>query len=223
MSLPDSGAEPDAAGFVLAGGRSSRMGADKALTELCGRPMVVRALEILRKAGLSAAIAGARSPLADFAPVVEDTAAGAGPLGGVCTALASTDAARAVFLPVDMPLLPESLVAYLLWHTQVTGAAATIASVNGFAQSFPAVVERAALPALEAVLRSGRGGCFAAFRAAATELGRPFSILPVELLAQAGHVSHPDSLPAALWFLNANSPAEIERAQRLLAAFHRVS
>lgn len=224
MNLPDSvAAEAEAVGFVLAGGRSSRMGADKALAELGGRPMVLHALEVLREAGLPAAIAGARSDLAGIAPVVEDAAFGLGPLGGVCAGLAATDAELAVFLPVDMPLLPASLVAYLVRHAQITGAAVTVASFNGFAQTFPAVVERAALPALEAVLHSRGGGCFSAFRAAAAELGRPFSILPVELLAQPGHVSHRDSLPAALWFLNVNSAAEIERARGLVSSFHRVS
>lgn len=222
MSLPDSGTA-EAAGFVLAGGQSSRMGADKALTELAGQPLVVHALEILREAGLPAAIAGARSPLGGYAPVVEDFVPGSGPLGGVCAALASTDAERAAFLSVDMPLLPASLVAYQLWHAQITGAAVTVPSVNGFVQTFPAVVDRAALPILEASLQSGRGGCFAAFRTAAAKLSRPFSILPVELLAQPGHVARPDSLPVALWFLNVNCPAELARAQALLAAFNRVS
>ncbi|MDE3188376.1 MAG: molybdenum cofactor guanylyltransferase [Acidobacteriota bacterium] len=222
MSLPDSGSA-EAVGFVLAGGQSSRMGADKALTQLDGEPLVVRALEVLREAGLPAAIAGARSPLGGFAPVVEDAAFGRGPLGGVCAGLAATDAERVVFLSVDMPLLPASLVSYLVRHAQITGAAVTVPSVNGFAQTFPAVVDRAALPALEASLKAGTGGCFSAFQAAAAEVGLPFSILPVESLAQPGHVNPPDGLPAALWFLNVNSPAELERAQALLAAFHRVS
>jgi len=123
-------------GFVLAGGQSTRMGVDKALVHLRGRPLVEHALEILRGAGLAASIAGARSTLSAFAAVVEDVEAGKGPLGGICAALASTSAQRAVFVPVDLPLLPSSLVAYLVRHAEITGRAVTLASVAGLPRHF---------------------------------------------------------------------------------------
>ena len=66
------GTEADAAGFVLAGGRSSRMGQEKALLQLAGQPLVVHALQVLREAGLSGTIAGGNASLMAFAPVVED-------------------------------------------------------------------------------------------------------------------------------------------------------
>ena len=170
MSRTTSEHEPDAAGFVLAGGRSSLMGQDKALVELAGWPLVAHAVGILRQAGLTASVAGSRSPLAAFAPVVEDSKADLGPLGGICAPLASTSARWVVFLPIDLPLLPASLVAYLLDRARTTDKAVTLCSVNGFAQTFPAVVDRATLPALEAELSAGRRGCFAAFQASAASL-----------------------------------------------------
>lgn len=213
MSQTDSEHEPDAAGFVLAGGRSRRMGEDKALVELAGQPLVAHALGILRLAGLAASVAGSRSPLAAFAPVVEDSNAGLGPLGGICAALKSTSARWAVFLPVDLPLLPATLVAFLLDHARITGRAVTLCSVNGYAQTFPAVVDRATLTALEIELAAGRRGCFSALQASSASLGHPISILAVEMLAQAGQVAHPDSLPPARWFLNVNAPADLRFAK----------
>jgi molybdopterin-guanine dinucleotide biosynthesis protein A len=211
-------AGPDALGFVLAGGQSSRMGQDKALVRLGGQPLVAHALGILRQAGLEVQVAGQRSRLAEFAPVVEDCESGRGPLGGICAALAATSARRAVFLPVDLPLLPASLVAFLLDHARITGNAVTVSSVNGFAQTFPAVVNRAALPALLSELERGSGGCFSAFQAAAASLNQPVTVLAAELLAQSGHLVHAGGLPAALWFLNVNAPADLLRAQAHLQA-----
>lgn len=210
LNLP---AHHDAASFVLAGGRSSRMGADKALALFRGRPLIAHALDLLRSAGLSAAIAGARSPLADFAPVIADAHKDAGPLSGICAALAATAAARALFLSVDAPLLPASLLIYLLNHARIAGNLITLASVNGFAQTFPAVVAREALPTLQSRLDAGLGGCFAAFQAAAEAHRQPVCVLPVEILAQTGHVSHPDGLNPARWFLNVNSPEDLRRAE----------
>ncbi len=218
----DGPSAPDAAGFVLAGGQSSRMGADKAVVQLAGRPLVAHALDILREASLSASIAGARSPLAEYAPLVEDSTPGLGPLSGICAALASCTNRHAVFLPVDLPLIPASLVAFLLHHAQVTGAAVTMAAVNGFAQTFPAVVDRRALPPLESALKGGHRGCFAAFEDAANQLAFPLSILAVELLVQSGQVAHPNGLPAAFWFHNVNTPEELERAEALLRFCHSV-
>jgi molybdopterin-guanine dinucleotide biosynthesis protein A len=215
-------AAPDAAGFVLAGGRSSRMGADKALAHFAGQPMVVHALEILRQAGLRASIAGARSPLDAFAPVVEDSQPDLGPLGGICAALASTGTRWAVFLPVDVPLLPASLIIFLLNHACITGAAVTLTSVNGFAQTFPAVIDKAVLPELEIEIQASRGGCFSAFQTASARLGRPVSVLAAELLVQCGQVTHPGHMPAARWFVNVNAPKDLGLATAYSRAADRV-
>lgn len=223
MSLPEGETAWDAVGFVLAGGRSSRMGEDKSLLQVGGETLVARALRILLEAGLAARIAGAASPLGAFGAVVEDARPGLGPLGGICAALASTGARLAVFLPVDLPMLPAALVECLLDHARITGRAITVASVNGFAQTFPAVVDRGAGPALEAELAAGRGGCFSGFQAAAASLGQAVSVVPVELLVQSGQVAHPAGLPAARWFLNVNTPEDLRQANESPGRGHRVS
>lgn len=204
------------AGFVLAGGQSLRMGRDKALVELAGRPLIVYALETLRNAELSAQIAGARSELAAFAPVIPDREENTGPLSGVCAALAATRAEFTVFLSVDLPLIPSSLLAYLAWDALMTGNMVTLTSVNGFAQTFPAVVRRAALPVLEEELRNGSAGCFAGFQSAAMNAGETPRILAAESLAQTGHATHPLGLPAARWFHNVNTPADLAMAEMWL-------
>lgn len=200
---------------MLAGGQSSRMGRDKALTLFGGRALIEIAIETLRQAGVEAAIAGARSDLSGFASVVVDPEPDQGPLAGICAALAATNAERAAFVSVDLPLLPASLIAYMLGHARITGRAVTLASVNGFVQTFPAVLGRAALPSLERSLHSDQRGCYAAFQAAASALGQPVSVVPVEVLAQCGQAAHPAGLAPARWFLNVNSPADLAHAESI--------
>lgn len=205
------------AGFVLAGGQSRRMGRDKSLVEFAGETLIERALKILRQAGLDAGcavrIAGGRAELENFAPVVGDAEPGRGPLGGICAALAASEGRRAVFVPVDLPLLPSSLITYMVRITEVTSALVVAVSVNGFAQTFPVVIGQAALPALRNALKQGSGGCYAALQDAAAGRGERIKVVPVEYLAQAGQVAHPDGLPPAMWFLNVNSPAGLRRAE----------
>jgi molybdenum cofactor guanylyltransferase len=217
-----SGLNTVAAGFVLAGGQSTRMGTNKALVEFRGRPLTAHAIGIVIGAGLPVSIAGIPGPEPTpeslYAPVIADRESGLGPLGGVCVALTSTAAEFGVFVPVDLPFLPSSLLAYLVHHARVTDAAVTLASVNGLPQTFPAVLSRRALPVLENELRCRRLGCLKAFQAAARELGESVLQLPTEVLAQAGQISHCDALPVARWFLNFNTPQDVELALSLRAA-----
>ena len=193
------------------------MGSEKALIRLAGEPLVVHAVRILRQAGLTVQIAGARSSLHDFAPVVMDSELDRGPLSGICSALTSTSARRAVFIPVDMPLLPASLVAFLLEEAQDEESLVTVPAVNGFAQTFPAVIDRAALPWLRAELESGYGGCFAAYQAAAAALKLAVKIVQVEQAVKGGRLARIELLPLEDWFLNVNESADLARAEACLA------
>ena len=189
------------------------MGADKATVEFDGHPLIEHAIGVLRKAGLPVLIAGDRPDLKNFAPIVNDLDTSRGPLGGICGVLEVTSVPWAVFVSVDLPLLPWALIGVMQEIAQVTGHAVVLPSVNGFAQTFPAVLNRATLPALKAELETGRGGCFSAFRTAAELLGQQVHIVPTEELVQAGQLTHPDGLPVSRWFFNINSAADLERAR----------
>ena len=222
MRPRESQIEKPAAGFVLAGGRSSRMGRDKALLSFAGRPLVAHAISILHDAGLTASIAGAGEVLRSLAPsllcsppVIEDPEPDLGPLAGICAALHSTAARMAAFLPVDTPFLPPSLITYLVRHASITGQAVTVPTVNGFAETFPVVLDRATLPVLKRELEAGRDGCFSAFQAAASALNQTIGSTAVELLAQSGQVSHPLGLAPFCWFLNLNDAATLATAEAL--------
>lgn len=105
------------AGMILAGGRSARMGREKALAPLRGRPLIAHV--IARFAPQVACLAiNANGDPARFAafglPVQPDGAPDRpGPLAGVACALAyarQTGADAVAVVPADAPFLPEKLV-----------------------------------------------------------------------------------------------------------------
>jgi molybdopterin-guanine dinucleotide biosynthesis protein A len=199
------------------------MGRDKSLLTLTGSPLIFLAVKTLRSAGLPASIAGAtlpsRTSIEPFAPVIEDAEPGLGPLSGICAAISSSEARHAIFLSVDTPFLPPSLLTALLHYARITERPITLPSVNGFVQTFPVVISRSALPALKQTLHLTNRGCFSAFQTAAAGLGQAITSVAVEFLFQAGHVAHPSGLPPAFWFLNLNTQQELSRAEALAAKF----
>jgi molybdopterin-guanine dinucleotide biosynthesis protein A len=189
------------------------MGTDKALAEFDGRPLIEHALGILREAGLAVSIAGTRPDLKNFAQNVNDLGTAQGPLAGICGALQVTSVPWSVFIPVDLPLLPPALIVLMQEVAHVTESVVVVPSVNGFVQTFPAVLHRSVLPTLKAELAAGRGGCFSAFRAAGEALGQQVRVVATEPLVQSGQLEHQDGLTVERWFFNINSVADLERAR----------
>jgi molybdopterin-guanine dinucleotide biosynthesis protein A len=139
-----------------------------------------------------------------------------GPLSGICPAIEDCKARFAVLLPVDLPLLPPSLVRFLLHHAESTESAITVASIGGFVQTFPVVIDRKAGPALRTSLRSQDRKCLTAFRAAAEKLAKPMSVLAVESLIKGTQVTESRGLQTGDWFLGINTPGDLARAEGLL-------
>ncbi|MCW5723995.1 MAG: NTP transferase domain-containing protein [Maricaulaceae bacterium] len=112
-SLP-SPARPDAlAGLLLAGGRSSRMGRDKALIEWRGETLLDRARRTLCEAGADQVFVLGRPELADGLADVEP---GAGPARAVTAAAGALRVrgwVRFLAIPVDMPLMTAPALARL--------------------------------------------------------------------------------------------------------------
>jgi molybdopterin-guanine dinucleotide biosynthesis protein A len=206
----------DASGFILAGGRSSRMCSDKALVQLHGRPLVEIALHTVRAAGISSRIAGARNALSHYAPVVEDLQPAQGPMSGIHAALSASTTCWNIFLPVDMPLMPASLLRLLLGRAMLTGSPVTAVQLSGRMLPFPAVLHRSVLPHIEQCIAAGQLACRPAWHAIASAFSTRLDAPSVELLRTLGNCTHPSGLPPYTWFLNANTPADLARIHSLL-------
>jgi molybdopterin-guanine dinucleotide biosynthesis protein A len=101
---------PDLEGFILTGGASSRMGADKSRLVLGGKTFVARAAEALAAVAARTSVVSARESDADFGlPLVRDLFVGAGALGGIHAALASSRAPWAAVVSCDLPFVAGEL------------------------------------------------------------------------------------------------------------------
>src|SRR5690625_331533 len=95
-------------GIVLAGGRSSRMGRDKALLRWRGQTLLDHQLETLRLSGVDQTCVSGRRPEHNG---IADPQPGAGPLGGLAGVAAFIqEDVNLLVVPVDMPLLSPELL-----------------------------------------------------------------------------------------------------------------
>lgn len=213
---------PDAAGFILAGGKSSRMGTDKALALFRGQPLIANALAILREAGLIAAISGTRPDLSAYAEDIPDTFTDVGPLGGVHAALSSSMVKEwNVFLPVDMPLMSPVLLRQMIGKGKSTGSPVIACSLNGTFQPFPVVLHRKVLQHIEQRLREGKTACFHAWRVIPMTMGSIIHVVPVESGLRHRCCGPPVDVARPDWFESANTPAELARLNEIFSGDRR--
>jgi molybdopterin-guanine dinucleotide biosynthesis protein A len=115
----------DTTAFVLAGGRSSRMGADKAFLEFGGGTLLARAVAVASAVG-PVKIVGSREKFEKHGTVVTDIFPGHGPLGGIHAALRSSATELNLVLAVDMPFVVPRFLGFLVERARKNRALATV-------------------------------------------------------------------------------------------------
>lgn len=133
----------------MAGGRSSRLGRDKALLEAGGETLLARAVRTLRSVCDQVIVVGPRERemLVPGVRVVPDERPGIGPLGGIATALRAASGDCILAVATDMPLLVPDLLRFLLARSD--GYDVTIPRVEGRTQQLCAIYARACLPVID--------------------------------------------------------------------------
>src|ERR1041385_6807279 len=102
---------------ILAGGKSRRMGRDKAQIQLRGQTLLVRAVKTARKAGAAEVFVSGRKGgnYADAdCPVLFDVKPGRGPLGGIERALSEISSSLLLVLAVDVPRVTPTFLRKLI-------------------------------------------------------------------------------------------------------------
>lgn len=202
-------------GFVLAGGKSSRMGRDKALLRFQGRPMVEIAVEKLRSFCANVSIAGNREDLAGFAPVVRETRVDVGPGAGIEAGLLACAQPWAMFLPVDAPLAPNSLLhsfAEAVLRKAETNCVASFLLVNGERQPAFCMVKRtAAVDVADALDKGERSIARLLYTVDKADGGWLWVADVMEFVSTPS----PETDQLELWFRNVNTPEELAEAEIL--------
>ena len=177
---------------------------------------------LLRAAGLRPRIAGAQHRPVRLCPsLLDDPTRRPRPAGRhLCCLGKYFRRALAVFLPVDLPLLPSRLIVYLLHHAEPSpnppSPFVSVERIHSDLSRRPRPI--AALPALQSSLDSQDARLlFTPSEAAAEPLSRPFTVLPVELLLQAGQVSIPLAVPPAALVPQCQHPAGSSPGRAMLA------
>ncbi len=100
--------------YLLSGGKSSRMGEDKGLKSLCGKPMIAYLLDTLQQLDIIPVIIAHHPDYKSFGvTVIPDKIRDKGPLGGIYTAL--SDAGETVLIiSADTPFVSPEAIEYLL-------------------------------------------------------------------------------------------------------------
>ena len=190
----------DISAFVLAGGRSSRMGSDKALLQLDGRSLAQRVLDLARSVTPNVSLVGRRESLAAFGPVIEDVFPNCGPLGGIHAALRASDTDLNLVLAVDAPFVSQDFLRLLVRSARQSDAVVTAPRGKQGWQPLCAVYRLEFADVAEKALRAGR-----------YKLDALFSLVPVLAIEESSLQGL--AFDTAM-FDNLNSPEDWERAQR---------
>lgn len=189
------------AAYLLAGGRSTRMGENKAFINFRGQTLLERARTALSAACGSVTIVGDPEPFASCGQVISDIFPGCGPLAGIHAALKHSSAKVNLMLAVDMPFVSSDLLKFLLEAATESNAMVTVPRTSRGLQPLCAVYRRAFAPIAEQAIRVGRYKIDAAFA------GVPIHVIDETQLAAAGF-SEKD-------FFNVNTPDDYRAADEI--------
>jgi molybdopterin-guanine dinucleotide biosynthesis protein A len=194
----------EVAGFVAAGGRSSRMGQDKAWLELGGRPMIEHVISALRPVATSiAVIANDREYSKLGFPVFADTESGIGPLEAIRTALKNATANRILLIGCDLPFVTSELLKFLLSVGENYDVVVPM-SDEGKLEPLCAIYAGSALSAVEELIANGHRKISLLFDRVATRFVR---------FDELEHLRD-----SRLFFMNVNTPTDYSRALSLVGA-----
>jgi molybdenum cofactor guanylyltransferase len=202
--------EAGVAGYVLAGGGSTRFGRDKALVGVGGMPMLERMIGLLQRVTTGVKLVASPSKYSGFgAEIVEDSWPGEGPLGGIITAL--KDAGKGapackwnLVVSCDMPFLTQEWLSFLCQR-----------ATNSKSQVVVPHSMHGPEPLCACYRTDASAALCAAFESGVRKVTQGLQHVTTEVLDEADWKRF-DSAGRLFW--NMNTAADYEEARRILEA-----
>lgn len=191
------------AGYILAGGESSRMGRDKALLELAGETLVVRAARLVESVTGTPVVIGSPKLFESLGlQAIADDWPGSGPLGGIATVLRASDAPWNLVAACDLPYLTKEWLEFLIGRALASQSDALLPMNERGAEPLCAMYHKRCEPMIRAALDRGTRKVTDGLAGLRVE-----SIEPAEWKVFDSE---------GLLFKNMNSPADYEEAKARL-------
>jgi molybdopterin-guanine dinucleotide biosynthesis protein A len=192
-------------GIILAGGKSRRMGRDKAFLALGGQSLIEIVIERVRAVAVEVIVV-TNTPLryAHLSTrLVRDIYPGVGTLGGMHAGLTAARHDHALVVGCDMPFLNPSLLTYLA--SLAPHFDAVVPQVDGLFEPLHAIYARSCLPLIEEQISTGQWQAFSFYPQAQVRY------------VDKGEIARFD--PELLSLRNANTPEEWQRVEREFVVF----
>ncbi|MCF8127757.1 MAG: molybdenum cofactor guanylyltransferase [Deltaproteobacteria bacterium] len=151
----DDGLITGVSGIILAGGKSSRYGKNKALVEIDGVPLIERVMRVMEPIFSTVVLITNTPKTYSFlnVPMFEDRIKGLGPLGGILTGLKVISDNAGFFVACDMPFLNSGLIRYL---TSVRhGFDVVVPTFSGKFEALHALYTKNCLKEIEKLINDG--------------------------------------------------------------------
>jgi len=189
---------------IQAGGQSSRMGEDKALKTVLGRPLIQRVIDRLSPIADEIIVTTNHPEEYTFLdiPLFSDLKPGRGALGGLYTAIASASHPFVAVVACDMPFASPTLIEAATKLMVEEEADVVIAKTEEGYEPLHAVYRRATcLPAIEAAIDADQWKVIAWFPQVKVRVLTPEEVKRYD--------------PSGLAFWNVNTPEEFTKAEGL--------
>ncbi|MDD4168672.1 MAG: molybdenum cofactor guanylyltransferase [Desulfotomaculaceae bacterium] len=191
----------NATGVILAGGKSSRMGANKALINIGKKGMIERVASELEKVCAEVLVSGGdeKNGKQLGLKVVPDMIPGRGPLSGIHASLHVAEYDICLVAACDMPFIRAELASLML--QEVKGYDAAVPRHGIYLQPLFAVYCKSCLPALEGYLNSG-----------GIAVAKSLPLLRVNYVSEekVGLLTDVETV-----FFNVNTPEDLTKARKM--------